>query len=559
MEREETRFHWIQRLIWQGCRSFVLFCIFFPVAAAAPICWYLEGEYRKWWNRFFCWSLRAAGPAFIKFGQWFAARPDLSPPDLAEELATLHECAPSHDMKTSVRILEETFNRPVGELFESIDPQPIGSGSIGQVHRARLKADLPLEEAGHEVAVKIRHPGVSDKIEMDFALIHQVGRLLDRLPAFKGYRIDEMVATFHTAVAAQVDLTHEALQLEVMRKNFRLWKHVTLPRPIYPLVTHQVLVESWEEGKSIAAVNKESSNAIARQVAMLGVHTLMKMMLFDRCLHTDLHPGNIMVREKPLEGFARWSAEAKRWAYSNLPFFWKNGKERADAVPRTRAHLVLLDAGMTAELTKRECGLLKDFFDGIRKFVGEQVARAVFELSPGAPRELKDKFVKEMKSLLAECRRQWTAGVTSLSSGENCLAAALECCRTCQVALEGNFCAVIVTTMMLEHVQQRLYPEIEIDSIMHMMVAFKEVVERFPMVSDLTDFLLNISASMEHKPLSSYLNFGSGYPQKDPPGSAGAGGSWEDGQRGGGRKGAAPHHPEQQQSVAGVILSGNPS
>lgn len=50
-------------------------------------------------------------------------------------------------------IVQET-GRPVHETFSEIDPTPLGSASIGQVHRARVKS------SGAEVAVKVQYPEV---------------------------------------------------------------------------------------------------------------------------------------------------------------------------------------------------------------------------------------------------------------------------------------------------------------------------------------------------------------------------------------------------------------
>ena len=40
-----------------------------------------------------------------------------------------------------MRTIAEDTGREVSELFSEFDPTPLGSASIGQVHRARLRSD----------------------------------------------------------------------------------------------------------------------------------------------------------------------------------------------------------------------------------------------------------------------------------------------------------------------------------------------------------------------------------------------------------------------------------
>lgn len=79
------------------------------------------------------WSIRCSGAAFIKWGQWSATREDMFPPELCRVLAELHDHAPVHPWKESKREIERAFNKSVEDLFESIDHEPLASGSVAQV------------------------------------------------------------------------------------------------------------------------------------------------------------------------------------------------------------------------------------------------------------------------------------------------------------------------------------------------------------------------------------------------------------------------------------------
>jgi predicted unusual protein kinase regulating ubiquinone biosynthesis (AarF/ABC1/UbiB family) len=82
--------------------------------------------------------VRLAGPAFIKWGQWAATRPDLFPPDLCSSLQSLQTKAPTHAHRHTVAAVERAFGAPIGELFSEFEQKPVASGSIAQVYRAQL-------------------------------------------------------------------------------------------------------------------------------------------------------------------------------------------------------------------------------------------------------------------------------------------------------------------------------------------------------------------------------------------------------------------------------------
>ena len=53
----------------------------------------------------------------------------------------------------------ECFGKPVSELFEEFDYEPLASASIAQVHRARLRGEAG-RGSGARVAVKVQHRGI---------------------------------------------------------------------------------------------------------------------------------------------------------------------------------------------------------------------------------------------------------------------------------------------------------------------------------------------------------------------------------------------------------------
>ena len=94
----------------QPCRAGYLFLLFTPAVVAAPFSIGF-GLFRAQWMDLVVWTLERAGPAFIKWGQWAATRPDLFPPDLCRALSRLQTAAPRHSFAQTRRIVESAFNR----------------------------------------------------------------------------------------------------------------------------------------------------------------------------------------------------------------------------------------------------------------------------------------------------------------------------------------------------------------------------------------------------------------------------------------------------------------
>jgi hypothetical protein len=123
-----------------------------------------------------------------------------------------------------------------------LDPIPIASGSIAQVHRATIGGKL--------VAIKIRHPNVERLMDLDFALMNLAAQMLDCcVPAVRWLHIRETIAQFGEGLSGQADLSVEANHLELLNHNFRNWPHVRFPQPL--LATSDVIVETFEPGRVV--------------------------------------------------------------------------------------------------------------------------------------------------------------------------------------------------------------------------------------------------------------------------------------------------------------------
>src|SRR5688572_13690656 len=108
--------------------------------------------------------LEILGPTYIKLGQVLALRQDILPAEITEELKNLLDRLPVVPFDRYLKLIEADLGRSVTEMYSWIDPVPIGSASIAQIHRATT-----LE--GDSVILKVVKPGIRETLNRDAILL----------------------------------------------------------------------------------------------------------------------------------------------------------------------------------------------------------------------------------------------------------------------------------------------------------------------------------------------------------------------------------------------------
>ena len=102
----------------------------------------------------------------------------------------------------------------------------------------------------NKVAVKVRHPGVADQIDLDFRIMRAVGAACDRIQALKFLNLGHSMEQFSHTLASQTQLDVEGVHLLLLNENFKGWKDVNFPSPIF--LSDAVLIETFEEGRTLS-------------------------------------------------------------------------------------------------------------------------------------------------------------------------------------------------------------------------------------------------------------------------------------------------------------------
>lgn len=79
------------------------------------------------------------GATYIKLGQFVASSPTLFPADVVDEFQKLLDSTEPTPFPIVRSIIAHELQQPPWEAFDWIDPEPLASASVAQVHSARLK------------------------------------------------------------------------------------------------------------------------------------------------------------------------------------------------------------------------------------------------------------------------------------------------------------------------------------------------------------------------------------------------------------------------------------
>ncbi|KAJ6625621.1 ABC1-domain-containing protein [Mycena sp. CBHHK59/15] len=235
-------------------------------------------------------ALLANGGIFIKLGQHMASLLVL-PREWTSTMRPLQDkCEP-----TPYEAIEAMFRSdmgvPVSDLFDELDPVPIGVASLAQVHVGRHR------RTGRRVAVKIQHPHLAEFCDIDMAVVESsLGWIKYWFPEFEFTWLAEEM---RNNLPLEMDFIHEAANAEKTKEDFKNLT-TTLYIPEVLSATKRVLVMEFIEGGRVDDLAYLAAANINRnQVALEIADIFNQMVLLNGWFHADPHPGNLLIRTAP--------------------------------------------------------------------------------------------------------------------------------------------------------------------------------------------------------------------------------------------------------------------
>jgi ubiquinone biosynthesis protein len=243
-------------------------------------------------------ALERLGPIFVKFGQVLSTRRDLLPEDMADELARLQDRVPPFPGEVAIATIERAFRKPLHDIFESFEREPVASASIAQVHFATLK---DAKGNAREVAVKVLRPGMLQAIDKDLNLMRMMAGWVDSLSA-EGKRLKprEVVAEFDKHLHDELDLVREAANAAHLRRNMADQHTIMIPEMLWDYCSPDVIVMQRMQGVPVSQLERlRQAGVDIPKLARDGVTLFFTQVFRDGFFHADMHPGNIQVSLEP--------------------------------------------------------------------------------------------------------------------------------------------------------------------------------------------------------------------------------------------------------------------
>ncbi|ERL54577.1 ABC1 kinase family protein [Psychrobacter aquaticus] len=224
----------------------------------------------------------------VKIGQMLAIYGEhILPPEITRALQTLNDDTATLSWPTMELTLRQLLGDKLNDL--DVDPTPIGTASLAQVHRATVIA------TGEQVVLKIQYPGVADAINSDLALFKQLLKVSNIVPQTRS--LDAWFEEIRDLLHHEVDYEAEAATTERFYERL-----INDPRYIVPKInrtysTKRLLCMSYEPGITVISdalqlLPHERRNAIGQAA----IEIMMQEIFVWGEMQTDPNFGNYLVR-----------------------------------------------------------------------------------------------------------------------------------------------------------------------------------------------------------------------------------------------------------------------
>lgn len=424
--------------------------------------------------------LEDLGPSFVKIGQALSTRSEILPQAYCDELSKLQtDCSPL-GFDQILETLDTVYGSDQNTLFDAIDPTPLGSASLAQVHKARLAT-------GEVVAIKIQRPGVKATMAQDIDIMRIGARHASRfMKDEQMLDLREVVEELWATFLEETDFQREAANLEQFARQNAGVAFVECPK-VYPeLCSEFVLVMEYIEGIPIKATGVlENKGYHLDEIGKKILDNYASQILDRGFFHADPHPGNILIRKGKI-------VYIDLGIMGHLSAHDRSGLGAIIQAVGRQSSLDLKEALMSFAVTKDRSSvdharLLSD----LDVLLGSYAACDVADLDIGA-------FLSEMLVLTRSCKVTLPSSITSVARGI--------------VTMEGTIAPFIpnesVVGIINDHIQRTKNPREELvhaleDAVLSLRSSTKGVLDGAHYVGEAAKMLTRGQLKMNMEVLGS--------------------------------------------------------
>lgn len=320
-------------------------------------------------------AVEELGPTFIKAAQWLSTRPDILKGDWIQEFKLLRDrvkVLPFSEMRGP---LEKALGNPLDEVFVDFQEEPIASGSLGQIYKARLRT------TGEAVAVKVQRPGVREKILADMDIIQWFAdQMHEHMEHLRPFNLPQVVDELRRGLLSELDFTNEARNATLFNAMNRLPDRVFAPEVVGEYIHPRLVVTKWVDGVSVDDVGFDIE--LRRKLAESGGMSFFSQVASTGFFHGDPHPGNLLVTEEGMVCLIDWGLAGqltRNMRFNLIDLFSACAERSAEKIVRIGIRMARTTRRVrTHELEKAVTAVLFRHDESLRKM--EHLGQIIFDL-----------------------------------------------------------------------------------------------------------------------------------------------------------------------------------
>jgi aarF domain-containing kinase len=244
------------------------------------------------------------GATYVKLGQFIASSPTLFPKEYVVEFQKCLDQTEPLPWSTIKSVIEQELG-PISNTFSFVDPKPLASASIAQVHCATLKS------TGEQVVIKVQKPGIDASLQADLGFLYVSARVLEfLLPDWERTSLSAVTGDIRASMLEELDFEKEAKNTIEFRRFLQdngLLKQATAPRVYLDHTTRKVMVLEYLDGISLLdenAISQVTSDPEQGAETILTALNIWSMSLtLMPWFHADVHAGNLLLLKDGRVGF----------------------------------------------------------------------------------------------------------------------------------------------------------------------------------------------------------------------------------------------------------------
>ena len=286
-------------------------------------------------------SFEELGATYIKLGQFIASAPSLFPREYTIEMEKCLDSVRPVPYPIIKKIIQKELGGNTEDFFHTIDPIPLASASISQVHAATTRS-------GFDVVIKVQRPDIETTLKTDMGLIYTATLLFSKLsPGITTSGLTDIVKDFYENIIQEVDFIQEAKNIADFEKYLlsRGENRAKVPRVFPEFSTRKILTMERLYGIPLTDINSiKKYSSDPRETLTDALSIWFESLGNSELFHADVHAGNLLLLKDGRIGFIDFGIVGRisKEVWNGLLFFMQGiGSENAILMARG---LVMMDS-----------------------------------------------------------------------------------------------------------------------------------------------------------------------------------------------------------------------